>query len=106
LKHFAFLTEQQSGAKPSFWSAERGTAPMNKSATNRTDAQLDLSELIDELIEQLAAEIKARQPKQSLHTSVSDLLRLVEAKKELEPEQVKEVIVKWIEPNDPTSSNG
>lgn len=66
---------------------------------------VELSALIDDLIEQLAADIKTKQPKPSLHAAVSDLLRLVEAKKELEPDQVKEVIVKWIEPNDQTSSN-
>lgn len=78
---------------------------MKESATDSTDAQVDLSALIDQLIVQLAEEIRSKQSKQSLHTSVSDLLRLVEAKKELAPDQVREVIVKWIEPNDPTSSN-
>jgi hypothetical protein len=67
--------------------------------------QVELSELIDELIDRLAVNMRTNDGKSSLHTVVSDLLRLMEAKKELEPDRAREVIVKWIESNDQTSSN-
>jgi hypothetical protein len=57
----------------------------------------DLVSLIEELIAEVAKELRSATREKPLHTLVTDLLKLVEAQKEVAPSEVREVTVRWIE---------
>ena len=64
-------------------------------------APSDKAEAVKELIGTLAKKLKAADTK----PAVSDMVRLLQLQKELEPDEPREVIVRWVEPFETASAN-
>lgn len=65
---------------------------------NGDEKQIEINEVIGELIKAVTAELKKEKRGSAVHVLVTDLLKLLEAHKTTRQEEIREVIVRWIDP--------
>jgi len=81
-------------------SRKKAPAPESGSAKCREAAPTPVQDkwavLVDAMIQRISAELEKKSPQGGLHALAGDLLKLLAWQKEIGPEEIREVTVRWI----------
>ena len=91
--------DAHSGRRPliNFGLAEGGAAGAVAGRKNKSKKEIEVNRIVVELIEAMKDELKKEKRDTPLHVLVTDLLKLLEAHRSTSQEEVREVVVRWIE---------